>query len=435
MPVLSRYIVALLLLASVGAEAQKKLTLQDAVAMALENNYGLKIAENNQQIAELAYKASTANFLPDVTATVTNTKTKSDVKQELNTGAVINRNGANSSNINANIGAVWTVFDGLKMFATRERTKLLDESSTLALKQQMLNTVESVTLAYDELVRLKQQLTALEEVMKISEERIKIAQAKLDNGLAPKTDLLQSKIDYNAQLSNYKSQKALVPTAQEQLKQAIGKPELPDLTVDEVIVIEYIPNKQLIRSALESGNNQAKIAKNSMLVAEQQIREYRADMLPRLDLMANYNFTRANSQAGLILVNQNKGFNYGFNLSIPLFRGFAASKGLKIAELTAVQANLVYDDLVNQLFVETTKAYHNYMTDKELLNLEEENLKLAKENVFISLERFRQSQTSILELRQAQESLQDAQGRLITIRYNTKAAELRLRNLTGDLVK
>ncbi len=419
----------------IPATAQKTLTLNEVIAMALESNYGLKIASNNQEIAKNVYKASSANFLPDITATGTTVNTKSDIRQELSSGQVIDRNNALSSNINGNVGLTYTIFDGLKMFATRERTRLLYESSEIAFRQQVLNTVEQVTLAYGDLVRLKQQLSALEEVMKISEERIKIAQVKLDVGVAPKTELLQSKIDYNAQRSNYQTQKALVPAAQEQLKQAMGLPEMPDITVDEKIVIDYVPNQTRIRNAVEQGNQQVLLAKRNILIREQEIKELRADMLPKLDFNTAYVYSKANSQAGFILSNRNQGLNYGFTISVPIFRGFAASRGLQIAQLTAANATLEYDDMLNQLSVETVRAYNNYLSNKELLQLEEDNLLLAKENVSISLERFRQSQTSILELREAQQSLQEAQGRLINIRYNTKAAELRLRNLTGDLVR
>lgn len=426
-----------LLMVSLAVHSQNRLSLQQAVATALESNYGLKIAVNQQEIAKSGYKASISGFLPDVTATATTVNTKSDIRQQLSTngGQIIERKDALSSNVNANLGLTYTIFDGLKMFATRERTRLIYESSEIMLRQQVLNTVEEVTLAYSELVRLQQQLRAFEEIMKISEERIKIAEAKLNVGVAPKTELLQSKIDFNAQRSAYQKQKALVPAAQQQLKQAMGTPEMANVEVDEEMENGYIPDQNSFRNALLQGNQQVVLARNSMLINEQLVKEYRADLLPRLDFNANYNYTKATSQAGIILSNQNKGFNYGFSIVVPIFRGFAANQGLKMARLTALNANLEYENVVNQLSVEMIRAYSNYKANRQLLELEEENLLLAKENVSISLERFRQSQTSILELREAQQSLQEAQSRLISIRYETKAAELRLRNLSGDLVR
>ncbi|MES2629862.1 MAG: TolC family protein [Bacteroidota bacterium] len=433
----SRYIVFAFLLSSASLVAQQRLTLQQAIAMALESNYGLKIAENNEEIGKQAYDASLSGFLPKIDASGTTVNTKSDIRQQIatNGGQTIDRKGANSTNVVGNIGLTYTIFDGLKMFATRERTRLLNESAEISLRQEVLNTVEQVTLAYSELVRLRQQLKALEEIMKISEDRIKVAEAKLNVGLAPKTELLQSKVDYNAQRSEYQRQKALVPAAQLQLKATMGLPEMADVEVQEQLINDYTPSQSSIRGALQQGNQTVLLAKNAMLVNEQLVREYRADLLPRLDFNTNYNYTKSTSEAGIILSNRNRGFNYGFSVNIPLFRGFAATKGLKIARLTAVNANLEYENVLNQLSVETLRAYSTYQVDRELLKMEEENVLLAKENLDISMERFRQSQTSILELRQAQESLQQAQSRLITIRYDTKAAELRLRNLTGDLVK
>lgn len=422
-------------LLSLSALAQQKMSLNEAIAIALEKNLGLQIIENNEEMAQDAYQASAAGFLPKVDASASNINTKSNVKQVLSDGRIIARDGARSSTTQAGIGATYTIFDGLKMFATREKSRLQYESAQIARKQEILNTVEQVTLAYSELVRLKQQLLAYEELMKISEERIKVAEKRLTVGVAPKTEVLQSKVDYNAQLNAYRQQKALVPAAQQNLKRLLGSPELNDIAVEENLAISYSPNMQLIKNGFEQSNYQATIARNTMLAKAQEVKELRASLLPRLDLVSAYNYSLTESQAGLLLTNQNNGFNYGFTLAIPLFRGFSANKGLQIARLSASNASLQYQDLVNTLNVEMLQAYSDFKVNQELLALEEDNLLLAKENVSISLERFRQSQTSILELREAQFSLGEAQTRLISVRYKTKAAELRLRNLSGDLVK
>ena len=67
--------------------------------------------------------------------------------------------------------------------------------------------------------------------------------------------------------------------------------------------------------------------------------------------------------------------------------------------------------------------------------MEETNISLAKENVFIAYERYKLGVTTFLELREAQKSLEDAYNRLIAARYETKLAEIELLRLKGDLVK
>ncbi len=418
-----------------AAQVKKKISLNEAISIALENNYGLQIAENNEQVAQQVKAAATSGFLPKVNATASTISTRSDVRQELSTGNTISRNGALSSNTNAAVSLTYTIFDGLKMFATYEKSRLQSEAATVLMKQEMLNTVEEVTLSYCNLVRLGQQMSALEELMKISEERIKIADAKLNAGLSPKTEWLQSKILYNAQKSAYISVKGQLPAARQQLSKSMGLAELAEYETEENIRVKYSPNFQLVQNAISSNNSSLIIAKKNQEIREQEVKELRAGMLPKLDFVSSYAYSRAQSQAGLLLVNQNQGLNYGFTISIPLFGGFVANKGLKIASLNASSAMMEVENIKNQLAVETVSAWYTFDNSRELLILEEENTKLAKENVGIALERFRQSQTSVLELQEAEQSLEEAQNRLINARYQAKAAELRLRNLSGDLIK
>jgi outer membrane protein TolC len=70
-----------------------------------------------------------------------------------------------------------------------------------------------------------------------------------------------------------------------------------------------------------------------------------------------------------------------------------------------------------------------------MLELEETNILLAKENVNIQLELFRLGASTIIQLRDAQFSLSDAYDRLIAARYNTKLAETELMRLKGELIR
>jgi outer membrane protein TolC len=82
-----------------------------------------------------------------------------------------------------------------------------------------------------------------------------------------------------------------------------------------------------------------------------------------------------------------------------------------------------------------SNAYVNYHNAREILQVEEETILLAKENVFIALESFKRSVATFIELRTAQQSLADAYNRLITARYNAKVAETELLRLNGALIK
>ncbi len=107
---------------------QETLTLQQAVSLALEKNYAVRIAQKNQQIADNDNRLAMANFLPTASATF-NQNNNYNLKfvQALrgNPGQPLPepRDFSNTRNSNLTYGATvnWTVFNGLGMFIAFER--------------------------------------------------------------------------------------------------------------------------------------------------------------------------------------------------------------------------------------------------------------------------------------------------------------------------
>jgi outer membrane protein TolC len=129
----------------------------------------------------------------------------------------------------------------------------------------------------------------------------------------------------------------------------------------------------------------------------------------------------------------NKGFNYGFTATIPILNGFNTRRLIKQAGLDLEYNKLAYTTQKSRIELGINSSYKDYEYQKKALLLEEENISLAKENVFIALERFRQGVSTYLELREAQISLDSAYNRLIAARYNMKVAETELLRLKGTL--
>ena len=96
---------------------------------------------------------------------------------------------------------------------------------------------------------------------------------------------------------------------------------------------------------------------------------------------------------------------------------------------------LTFENQMSLLVTNVENTFRTYDLQKRQLKLEESNIVLAKENVFIAYERYKQGVTTFLELREAQKSLEDAYNRLIAARYDTKVAETELLRLKGDLVR
>jgi outer membrane protein len=173
-------------------------------------------------------------------------------------------------------------------------------------------------------------------------------------------------------------------------------------------------------------------------IAKIALKERRAELFPTVQFTSAYNFGRL-SNASVVnpefqpIFSLNKGFNYGFTATIPILNGFNTRRLIKQAGLDLEYNKLAYTTQKSRIELGVNSSYKDYEYQKKALLLEEENISLAKENVFIALERFRQGVSTYLELREAQISLDSAYNRLIAARYNTKIAETELLRLKGTL--
>jgi outer membrane protein TolC len=440
-----RYVsVFIICLFSTLANAQQQLTLQDAIGAGLKNNYDILLSRNDSTSYALDRYYSFGAFMPQLNGTATtvwNTNNQQLKFASRNTGkdSIVERNGVRTTNLNYGVSLTWTLFDGMRMFATREKLMELERLGALGVKLQIVNSVAAVINNYFNIVRQKQQLKAIEEQMSIDEERVKLADKKLSVGLGSKPELLQAKVDYNAQKAAQLIQQTLIAQLRDQLNQLIGFKQGSVYDVTDSIPINMSLQYGEFTQKVEETNFGLLVAKKNIDVANITVKEQKAGLLPTLSFNSAYNFGSTNNSVVVNqnqpFFNQNKGFNYGFGLNVPILNGFNTRRLIKQAQLDVQYQQVNYEKQRSLVDVGVSNAFKDYELQKQLLSLEDDNIMLAKENVTIALERFKQGVSTYLELREAQKSLQDAYNRLIAARYNTKVAETELLRLKGDLLR
>jgi outer membrane protein TolC len=394
--------------------AQQPLTVDQAIATSLANNYDILLSRNDSLLAALDYSYANYAFYPRLNANAGYNLSNNDSKQVLADGTKRERGGIRSSNLAASVNLNWTLFDGLRMFATRKRLGQLVELGGLQIKNQVITTVADVMRTYYDLVRQQQQLRAIEETMQLSEERLK-------------------------QKSAYLTQQSNILKTKELLNQLLSIPVDTDFNVLDTIPITTSLLLDSIQNGLTGVNPQLLIIQKNLDIANLSLQERRAERLPTVSFNSAYNFTRTDNKSVINpfqpLFNQNRGLNYGFTATIPIFNGLNTRRLMRAAELDIEYQQLQYKRSLSQITTSITNAYKDYDLSKRTLILEEENIKLVRENLFIARERYRLGITTFLEMREAQRSLEEANTRLIQARYNTKIAEIELLRLRGDLVR
>jgi len=418
--------------------AQRILTVEQAIANALQKNYDIILSRNDSTIAAIDYSYKNALFLPRLNGNVGTIWNNNSQKQTLSDGTKRESNGIGSNNINTQLALNWTLFDGLKMFVLRDKAEQLVQFGELEVKNQVVNTVATVINNYYNIVRQKQQLRSIEEQMSIDSERVRLAQYRLDVGVGIKPDLLQSKIDLNAQKAAQLQQQALIEQLKEQLNQVMAVPQFTMYDVIDTIAINTQISMGEVMNAAEK-NPSMLMAKKNIDIANLTVKQTKADLYPTISFNSAYNFSRTTTQMVInnfsTLFNQVRGFNYGFTATIPILNNFNTRRLVKQAKWNVSYRTIVYENQRSLTDLGVINAFQNYEQQKKALALEEENILLARENLDIVFKTYKLGAATLLQLKLAQNSLADAENRLIEARYNAKLSETELMRLSGNLVR
>jgi len=419
--------------------AQKILTVEEAIAIVLKNNYDIELLRNDSASYALDKSYAKAALMPRINSTTGLVFNNNDQLQKFTDGTKRQRNGIRSNNLAGSVQLNWTIFNGLKMVTTRVKLNEFVKLGDLAIKNQMITSVASLLVNYYNIVHQKQQLKAVEEQMSINEERVKLSEKKLSVGLGAKPELLQAKVDLNAQRAARLKQQTLIDQLKEQLNLIMNIPSTVGYEVYDSIVINNRILLQDLISGLENTSPSLLITKKNIDISQLILKERKADLYPIVALNSNYNYSKTDNQAVVNpftpLYSRNNGFNYGLGITIPILNGLNAKRLIQQSQLDIAFLKLSYQSQQATLNTAITKAFKEYTMQQQALLLEEDNILLAKENVFISLERYRLGVSTYLELRETQKSLADAYTRLLAARYNTKLAEIELMRLNGNLMQ
>lgn len=437
---MKRLLIWCLLLPGLHVSAQQVLTVEQAIDLALKNNFDVRLAKNDAAITANDYAYANWAFAPTLNASATRLWNTTRTKQEFANGTKRDTSGIHSRNMQANVTLSWTLFDGLKMFATRDKLEALRDLGDAAVKEQLIVTVANVIASYYNVVQAKQQQHNYKEQLSIADERVILADGKFQTGLGPKTDWLQSKVDYNAIKASYLRQQTVIDQNKTILNQLMAV-EVGNINYD---VQDSIPlNAGLVftklRDEMMQRNTSLLVAKQNLTVSELQLKESKADYYPTISFNSAYNYNRTNSNAATNsfspVFNQNGVVNFGFTAAIPIFNGLNVHRQVKAAQLNVSTQRLSYENTRTQVDLSLANAFKDYEYYKMAVDLEEESVDLARENAMVALERFKQGVSTVIEVREAQQSLEDANFRLISARYNIKLAETQLLRLNGDLIK
>ncbi|WP_225872485.1 TolC family protein [Pedobacter polaris] len=413
--------------------AQERLSLQDAITIALNNNYDIKLVNNEVAIAKNNVNLGNAGILPVAVGTFNTGGSKQNTVQTQSTGTQRIVDGARSTNMSYGVGLDWTVFDGFAMFANYDRLKALEQQGRIVAKGQIITTISDVINAYYNVVKQQQLVVASDSAIDISTYRLRIANNKLDLGRGSKLDVLSAKVDYNTDTSNYLQQKNLLNNYMVTLNQLMARDANIKFTVNSDMTIDNNLNYATLASQTENLNPDLQSAFISKKIAELNLKQIKGNRYPQVSINSGYDFNRSANPTGFSTKSRSNGFTYGLTASVPIFNGFLQRQNERNAKIGINSSELTLEKTRQDIIAQLTSAYQSYSTYLELVKLERGNVEIAKQNLDITLEKYRLGSIAPLELREAQRNALDANSRYVEIQYQAKLAEITLKELSGTL--
>jgi outer membrane protein TolC len=426
-------LILVLLFSKEKIAAQNNLSLKEAVTIAIQNSYDIKLVENSLSIAKNNNNYGVAGGLPTVTATGTNNNTLTTISQTFpDASRNTTRSGVDGSTLNGGLSATMILFNGYRIAATKDRLESIQKQTEAVLQTQMLNTSSIVMQQYYNVIRQLAFLKTIEKSIEASEQRVAIVKTRQEIGVANQADLLQSSIDLNALLQAKQNQLLVLDQVKADLYNSMVLPANSDyiftdsIQVDQKLILSDVESKMKAHPLLQSA--QQLINVNQFLE-----KETKALMYPTLRANSGFNYNSNKSTAGFILLNESYGPFLGFNLSIPIYAGTSSKRAYQNAKISTVSAKIQYDNTAQSLATELFKTYQNYQNSLKQTPTEIENYKMSDALLTLVMDRFRLGEATIVDVKQAQQSFETAGFRLTSLRFSAKIAEIELKRLSNQL--
>ncbi|MFN5175263.1 MAG: TolC family protein [Ignavibacteria bacterium] len=426
------FIVSLFLTACTSMFADT-LTVHQAISLALEQSYAIKIAKNEAQSAEVNTGYAAAGMLPIISASAGQVGGVNTINQSLLSGQEIIRESAGNSGTNLGIALNWTLFDGFGMFASYDRLQALKEVGELRLRSSMQQTIGSVLRAYCAMVRNQLLIRAAIERVDLSREGLRLASLRYSVGRSGEQEQLQASVELHADSTALMRLQDQLRQSRLQLNNAIGGHKDTLYVVSMEFPSFDITNEILNGNLIQQQNPELMAVKAGTIAADAMLKQMEARAYPRLSLNSEYNFNQASNDGSFVTSSRVRGASFALTAQYSLLDGFRLGQQIESANIEKQNTELQTAQILDNLMASHAIAKGAYHTGTSIVTLQEQNILLAEKNANIALERYKQGALSNFDFRISAQSIFDARSTLAQARFEKAISSLDLLLLTGTL--
>ncbi|WP_037317227.1 TolC family protein [Salegentibacter sp. Hel_I_6] len=431
-------LIALFFMGAVTAQENEVITKEEAIALALERNYGIEIAKNEVEIAENNQGIFNSGYLPTLTGRAGAGYDLNDRFTEPEEGDPLDQRGIESNSYNASINVGYTLFDGLGRYYNYKSLKEQYDLSKLQARETIENTMLQLLSVYYEIARLTENVEVLKDVLQTSKDRVTRAEYQFDYGQSNNLVVLNARVDVNNDSVTLLQTRQQLNNTKRDLNVLLNR-QVTDKDFEVDTTVNFIQKLQLEAFIDEAEANNVSLLQldRNLAITDYDIKISKSGYLPAVDLTGSYgwNFNRSAATAFFPGSRQTTdGISGGVSLTWNLFDGGNTIVQIQNAKITHENQELQKKQVELGIRRDIANALGNYENRLYVYRVQEENVDTNRDNFERSEEQFNLGRITSIEFRQAQVNLLDAKTSLNLAKYDAKIAELELLQLTGQLL-
>lgn len=419
--------------------AQQTLSAKEAVALALENNFKVKIAEKQVEIADKNNNWMEAGLFPTITigAAVNNT-----IQDNTNNPFTFTPGIILSQGITPSLTANWNLFSGLSMFITKDRLELLEQQSNGNSLAVIETTVQDVLKAYYTAGLQKERMLLFSTLKEYSRKRMAYYELKEKYSKSSSLELLQFRNQYLTDSTNYLVQEISYQNAMRNLLLIMNNsadsiqttfPELTDKLEISFPLVDF--DKAL--EEMKSNNQNLKNQYISLELQKTATNYQRTFLYPTLSFQAgitpSYTWIREIKDDLLEAQTQTLQYYGNFNLRYNLFNNWKAKRSFDVAKIQEQIAVLNTESMEQTLAITLRNVLELYKVRSKLVDISAENLNYATKAWDLAQKRFELGTLTSIELATFQNNYQNTLIQHYENQFNKMDTFLEIYKLTGKM--
>lgn len=400
----------LALILSINVSAQKTLTLDEAIKIALHKNTTLQKSQNSLQSNEANLKSAYGDFLPSLNANGSWSWSRSEDK-----GGLANFGGSvfylpptstDSRTFSASASTNWVLFNGLSNFATVAQNKNDLEAARLQFQRQKQDIVFNTVSTYYNVLNAKQLLKVREDDLAYNQKNLEIITERNQLGAVTLADVYAQQVRVgNAELALIQAQNDL-ETQQVQLLNYLGLDVLTEVTLADplendnskmmeanTLLNDYTNISAMVDEAMNSRYDY-KSAKYSLQSSYERITVANSGYFPTVSNNNSF-YMRANK---LSEFGDSKTYQVSLSLNLPIFSGWQTESSVQIAKVNAKNNEIALTELERQIKIDLKKTYLDFQASKKGLDVSQKNIQSAQQNRQIEQEKYNLGSGTLVNL-------------------------------------